>query len=75
MHNRPGELVRTVSLTTILLPVLLPTELDGGFLRFLGSFRQAHNLKVVGSNFVPTNNDQLRAISQVIVYRHILRWS
>ena len=29
--------------------------------------RQARNLKVVGSNPVPTTNDQLRAISQVIV--------
>ena len=39
-----------------LLPVLLPAKLDGGFLRFLGSFRQAHNLKVVGSNPTPATN-------------------
>ena len=34
----PDELVRSVSLTTILLPVLLPGGSGGGFLRFFRDF-------------------------------------
>jgi len=33
-----------------LLPVLLPAELGGGFLRVSEHYRQAHFLQAVGSN-------------------------
>ena len=45
-----------MSLTTILLPVLLPAELGGGFMRVSEHYRQAHNLKVAGSNPAPATN-------------------
>ena len=67
MPYHPDELVRSVSLTTILLPVsegpnfllpvLLPADSDGGFLRVSEHFLQAHNLKVVGSNPTPATNN------------------
>ena len=67
VQNRPDELVRSVSLTTILLPVseglnfllpiLLPAESGGGFLRVSEHYRQAHNLKVVGSNPTPATKN------------------
>ena len=46
-----------------LLPVLLPAESDGGFLRFLGHFLQAHNLKVVGSNPTPA--------TKITIYQYV----
>ncbi len=61
-----------MSLTTILLPVkrpifllpvLLPAELGGGFLRVSEHYRQAHNLKVVGSNPTPaTKNPHITVV-------------
>jgi hypothetical protein len=35
---------------------LLSAESDGGFLRVSEHFRQAHNLKVAGSNPAPATN-------------------
>ena len=52
------ELVRSVSLTTI----LLPAELDVGFPRVSEHFLQAHNLKVVGSNPTPATKNSNKTV-------------
>ena len=49
--GRPDDhFVTQSSGTNFLLPVLLPVDSIFGSLRFFRGFRQAHNLKVVGSN-------------------------
>ena len=56
MPYHPDELVGSVSPATILLPVLLPAGSGGGFMRVSEHYRQAHNLKVVGSNPTASTN-------------------
>tara|TARA_Y100000589_G_scaffold198699_1_gene187577 strand:+ start:109 stop:462 length:354 start_codon:yes stop_codon:yes gene_type:complete len=52
--GRPDDhFVTQSSGTKFLLPVLLPVDSIHGSLRFLRGFRQAHNLKVAGSNPAP----------------------
>ena len=50
-----------------LLPVLLPVDSILGSLRFFTGFRQAHNLKVAGSNPVPASNTEKNTHTAILL--------
>ena len=49
-----------------MLPILLPAELNGGFLGFLEVFGQAHNLKIAGSNPAPRNQNLINMHTAIL---------
>ena len=54
--NIPTNILLPVQRSCFFVTVLLPAESGGCFLRVSEHHRQAHNLKVVGSNPIPATN-------------------
>ena len=66
--RRPDDhFVTQSSGTNFLLPVLLPVDSIPGSLRFFRGFRQAHNLKVAGSNPAPATNTNENTHTAILV--------